>query len=117
MDPIIVEVDVITDSSVEVNIFDQVYNLRGSDPEYMVELAEYVEAKMRAIGEQNDMLDSVQLAVLAALNIADEEARLRTQLEDAESRKRSPKRRIQKIRFSERKRRDPTRIRFLSIFH
>ena len=59
-------------SSVRVEIFDQAYNLRGSDPEYILKLAEYVDAKMRAVAEATNTIDTVRLAVLAALNIADE---------------------------------------------
>jgi cell division protein ZapA len=59
-------------SSVRVEIFDQAYNLRGSDPEYILKLAEYVDGKMRAVAEQTHTVDTVRLAVLAALNIADE---------------------------------------------
>ncbi|MFZ0285620.1 MAG: cell division protein ZapA [Terriglobales bacterium] len=59
-------------SSVRVEIFDQAYNLRGSDPDYILELAEYVDGKMRAVAEQTHTVDTVRLAVLAALNIADE---------------------------------------------
>ncbi len=58
--------------SVRVEIFDQVYNLRGSDADYIIKLAEYVDGKMRAVSEQTTTVDSVRLAVLAALNIADE---------------------------------------------
>ena len=59
-------------NSVRVEIFDQAYNLRGSDPEYIIKLAEYVDAKMRAVAEQTHTVDTVRVAVLAALNIADE---------------------------------------------
>ena len=59
-------------SSVRVEIFDQAYNLRGSDPEYILKLAEYVDTKMRAVSEQTHTVDTARLAVLAALNIADE---------------------------------------------
>jgi cell division protein ZapA len=59
-------------SSVRVEIFDQAYNLRGSDPEYILKLAEYVDSKMRAVAEATNTIDTVRLAVLAALNIADE---------------------------------------------
>src|SRR5262249_54757888 len=58
--------------AVRVEIFDQGYNLRGSDPEYILKLAEYVDAKMRAVAEQTQTVDTARLAVLAALNIADE---------------------------------------------
>jgi len=59
-------------NSVRVEIFDQAYNLRGSDPDYILKLAEYVDAKMRAVAEQTHTVDTVRVAVLAALNIADE---------------------------------------------
>lgn len=59
-------------SSVRVEIFDQAYNLRGSDPEYILKLAEYVDSKMRAVAEATNTIDTVRLAVLAALNVADE---------------------------------------------
>jgi cell division protein ZapA len=58
--------------SVRVEIFDQAYNLRGTDPEYITKLAEYVDSKMRAVAEQTHTVDTARLAVLAALNIADE---------------------------------------------
>jgi cell division protein ZapA len=59
-------------SAVRVEIFDQAYNLRGSDPEYILKLADYVDSKMRAVAEATHTVDTVRLAVLAALNIADE---------------------------------------------
>jgi cell division protein ZapA len=62
----------VNNTSVRVEIFDQAYNLRGSDPEYILKLAEYVDTKMRAVAEQTNTIDTVRLAVLAALNIADE---------------------------------------------
>jgi cell division protein ZapA len=59
-------------AGVRVEIFDQAYNLRGSDPEYILKLADYVDTKMRAVAEATNTIDTVRLAVLAALNIADE---------------------------------------------
>jgi cell division protein ZapA len=61
-----------TADSVRVEIFDHAYNLRGTDPDYIVKLAEYVDLKMRAVAEQTHTVDSARIAVLAALNIADE---------------------------------------------
>jgi len=58
--------------SVRVEIYDQTYHLRGSDPEYIAELAAYVDSKMRLISQQAATVDSLRVAVLAALNIADE---------------------------------------------
>lgn len=69
--------------SVRVEIFDQVYNLRGSDADYIIKLAEYVDGKMRAVSEQTSTVDSVRLAVLAALNIADEFHLLKRSMETA----------------------------------
>jgi cell division protein ZapA len=59
-------------AGVRVEIFDQAYNLRGSDPDYILKLAEYVDSKMRAVAEATNTIDTARLAVLAALNIADE---------------------------------------------
>jgi cell division protein ZapA len=58
--------------NVRVDIYDQTYHLRGSDTEYISELAEYVDNKMRLIAQQAATVDSLRVAVLAALNIADE---------------------------------------------
>lgn len=58
--------------NVRVEIYDQTYHLRGSDSEYIAELAQYVDTKMRLISQQAATVDSLRLAVLAALNIADE---------------------------------------------
>ncbi len=66
---------------VRVEIFDQAYNLRGSDPDYIVKLAEYVDSKMRAVSEQTHTVDTARLAVLAALNIADEYHLLKRRLD------------------------------------
>ena len=59
-------------NSVRVEIYDQAYNLRGTDPEYIHKLADFVDSKMRAVAAQTATVDSLRLAVLAALNIADE---------------------------------------------
>ena len=59
-------------NSVRVEIYDQVYNLRGTNSEYIHNLADYVDSKMRTVAEQTSTVDSLRLAVLAALNIADE---------------------------------------------
>jgi cell division protein ZapA len=70
-----------SNTSVRVEIFDTAYNLRGSDPEYIIKLADYVDGKMRAVSEQTSTVDSVRLAVLAALNIADEYHLLKRKLD------------------------------------
>ncbi len=66
-----------TNGSVRVEIFDQAYNLRGSDPEYILRLAEYVDKRIRQVAMQASTVDATRLAILAALNIADELQTLR----------------------------------------
>ena len=58
--------------SIVVDIYDQTYHLRGTDPKYQQQLAALVDAKMRAVTQQGTTVDSLRVAVLAALNIADE---------------------------------------------
>ena len=58
--------------SVSVDIYDQIYHLRGTDPAYIERLAQMVDAKMRAVSAHGGTVDSLRVAVLAALNIADE---------------------------------------------
>jgi cell division protein ZapA len=63
--------------SIAVEIYDQVYHLRGTDPAYIQQLAHIVDAKMRAVSALGNTVDSLRVAVLAALNIADEFQTLR----------------------------------------
>ena len=77
---------------VTVSIYDQTYHLRGDDPAYIERLAELVDGKMRAVASHGTTVDSLRVAVLAALNVADElmtaESRLES-LSGAEESKRS----------------------------
>jgi cell division protein ZapA len=57
---------------VTVYIYDQAYHLSGQDAEHIRALAERVDAKMRAVAAQGRTVDSLRVAVLAALNLADE---------------------------------------------
>lgn len=69
-----------TDSGrvIPVEIFGQRYPIRTTlDPEYVSRLANYVDEKMRAAGDSTPSGDSLRLAVLAALNVADELFRCR----------------------------------------
>ena len=59
--------------AISVEIFGQRYPIRSTlDAEYVQRLASYVDGKIRAAGESAPSGDPVRLAVLAALNIADE---------------------------------------------
>jgi len=58
--------------SVQVTIFHQTYTLRASGDEREIqELAETVDRLMTAIAERSPNADSVRLAVLACLHLAD----------------------------------------------
>lgn len=65
-----------------VEIYDQVYRLRGVDPEYISRLGALVDGKMRAVSAHGATVDSLRVAVLAALNIADELTELRARHRD-----------------------------------
>jgi cell division protein ZapA len=67
--------------AVVVEIYDQVYQLRGTDPQYIERLAGLVDDKMRAVSMHGATVDSLRVAVLAALNIADELVALRARYE------------------------------------
>jgi cell division protein ZapA len=63
---------------IPVEISGQRYPIRSTlDPEYVARLATYVDEKMRAAADSTPTGDSLRLAVLAALNIADELFRCR----------------------------------------
>ena len=64
-----------------VDIYDQIYQLRGVNPDYIERLAEVVDLKMRAVAAHGTTVDSLRVAVLAALNIADELVTLRGKYE------------------------------------
>ena len=58
---------------VHVEIHGQQYPIRsGLDPVYVTELAAYVDQKMRIASRESTAGDTLKIAVLAALNIADE---------------------------------------------
>jgi|HubBroStandDraft_2_1064218.scaffolds.fasta_scaffold675509_2 cell division protein ZapA len=63
-------------SYVTVEVYDQVYHLSGQDEEHIRALAARVDAKMRAVAAQGRTADSLRVAVLAALNLADEVSQL-----------------------------------------
>jgi cell division protein ZapA len=63
---------------IPVDIHGQRYPIRSTlDAEYVARLAAYVDEKIRAAADSTPNGDSLRLAVLAALNIADELFRCR----------------------------------------
>lgn len=71
-----------TTTATEVEIFGSVYHVRGEkNPEYLHSLAEIVDRKMREIGQHVSTVDTGKIAILAALNLADELVQFRTEQE------------------------------------
>jgi cell division protein ZapA len=63
---------------VHVEIFGQSYAVQaGIDKKYIETLAAHVDEQMRKVSRATGAIDSVRIAVLAAINIADELFRLR----------------------------------------
>ncbi len=59
--------------STQVTIFGRTYQLRGeSDPGYLAELAAEVDRRMKEVADATGTADTLKVAILAALNIADE---------------------------------------------
>jgi cell division protein ZapA len=58
---------------VTVNIFNEEYVVKGEEnPEYIEMLASFVDRRMKMIQQRNPNLSSTKVAVLTALNLADE---------------------------------------------
>jgi cell division protein ZapA len=66
--------------SVQVEIFGQTYSIKAAnDRKYIEKLAELVDARMKDIQKGTGSSDGYRIAILAALNIADELQRMRSQ--------------------------------------
>jgi cell division protein ZapA len=71
----------------KVEIFGQEYKIKGvGNPQYIHKIAGYVDKKMREIAHSSGIMSQSRIAILAALNIADEyyqekDARKKVQLE------------------------------------
>ena len=69
---------------VHVEIFGQTYAVKaGSDPGYVETLAAFVDEEMKEVSRASGAVDSLRVAVLAALNLADECHRLRREADEA----------------------------------
>src|SRR6266480_4991703 len=72
--------------TIRVEIDNQTYNIRSDgDTEYIIQLAEFVDSRMREISSGTLTVDSLKVAILAALHIADELHRLKHLHEQADS--------------------------------
>ena len=74
-----------TAPTIRVEIYNQTYNIRSDgDSDYISELADYVDSRMREISSGTLTVDSLKVAILAALYIADELHRLKNVHEQAD---------------------------------
>lgn len=72
------------DNATSVEIFGSTYIVRGEgESDYLMELARFVDSRMRDVAAQVATVDPLKIAILAALNIADEFSRYRRQRESA----------------------------------
>ncbi len=55
-----------------VEVFGQSLGLRGGDDSRLQELAHFVDRRMREVADRTSSVDTVKIAILTALNIADE---------------------------------------------
>ena len=68
-------------TTVEVEIFGATYHVRGdSDSEYLQDLAAVIDGKMQEVAAQVKTVDRTRIAILAALNVADELAQCKRRL-------------------------------------
>jgi cell division protein ZapA len=75
-----------TSPTIRVEIYNQTYNIRSDgDTEYIIQLAEFVDGRMREISSGTLTVDSLKVAILAALHIADELHRLKHVHEQADA--------------------------------
>jgi cell division protein ZapA len=66
--------------SVEVEIFGQVYHIKGmDDPAYIRELAAFLDSKMKEVQKGTGTPDPHRVAILTALTLSDELFRIRQQ--------------------------------------
>ena len=72
--------------TIRVEIYNQTYNIRSDgENDYIMRLAEYVDGKMREISSGTLTVDSLKVAILAALHIADEFHQLKTNQEQSDA--------------------------------
>jgi cell division protein ZapA len=74
-------------NTIQLEIFGQPYAVRaGQDPGYIEHLAAYVDAQMREVSRAAGAVDSMKIAVLAALNVTDELFKAKLEVHQASER-------------------------------
>ena len=74
------------ETAIQVEIYGQTYSIRSDgDNDYIYDLADYVDGKMREIASGSMTVDSLKVAILAALHITDELHQLKNQQQQLDS--------------------------------
>ncbi len=69
----------------EVEIYGEIYKIvNDASPEYTQSLAKYVDEKLKEISQNTSFVSPVKVAVLAALNIADDLFKVKKKLQTEE---------------------------------
>lgn len=75
-----------SDQTVEVKIYNKLYEFKSDgNVEYITQLAEYVDRRMIEVASGTLTADSLRVAILAALKIADELFKMRKKLEQLDA--------------------------------
>ena len=86
-------------NTVTVKINGMEYNLKGKeDDEYLLKVSEYVDGKFKEVSSNNNKLSISSVAVLSALNIADELFKCNKEVDDLLKKKNSLEERIREIK-------------------
>ena len=77
--------DINPNHAYKVVIYNQTYNLRSDHgPEYIQMLADHVDRRMNEIARATMTVDSLRVAILAAIQITDELYQTRKEMEEAD---------------------------------
>ncbi|GAB4230479.1 MAG: hypothetical protein Kow00109_02200 [Acidobacteriota bacterium] len=64
-----------------VRIYQRDYEIRGGDPAYVQELASLLDQRMNEVAARTPTVDTLKIAILAGLSLADEYVSTRRQLQ------------------------------------
>lgn len=70
---------------IELDIFGQIFSVMAEDETRLREVAQYVDAQMKELSHSSATIDSFRLAVLTALNIANERFDLDSRLSNKDN--------------------------------
>lgn len=71
--------------TLSVTIFGSEYKIKGADPDYIQQVAAYVDAKMRELESRLTTGTPTKIAILTSMNLADELFREREALKQLQS--------------------------------